>query len=123
MRKRGALARAIGEHRATSGTIIVLDPSTGDILALASWPTYDPNTRNAPPDARRNRVIADTFEPGSTFKIVVVSGALNDGVVRLSDTFDCEHGHFFYGGRTLHDHALAYRQSRGYDEVVSTRAG
>jgi cell division protein FtsI/penicillin-binding protein 2 len=55
-------------------------------------------------DARRNRVIADLAEPGSTFKIVVVSGALNDGVVQLSDTFDCEHGHFYFAGRPLRDH-------------------
>ena len=49
-------------------------------------------------------MICDVAEPGSTFKIVVVSGALNDGTVRLSDVFDCEHGHFFYAGKPLRDH-------------------
>src|SRR5207247_2463382 len=50
------------------------------------------------------RVITDTYEPGSTFKIVVVSGALNEGVVSLADSFDCENGVTHYMGRTLHDH-------------------
>ncbi|MDW8309404.1 MAG: penicillin-binding protein 2, partial [Verrucomicrobiales bacterium] len=54
--------------------------------------------------ARRNRVVTDIFEPGSTFKIVVVAGALNDGLVSLNDSFDCEHGHFAFGGRVLRDH-------------------
>ncbi|MCX6923656.1 MAG: penicillin-binding protein 2 [Verrucomicrobia bacterium] len=66
----------------------------------------DPNGRgtNLTPDALRNRVIADVAEPGSTFKIVVVSGALNDGVVNLGETFDCEHGLFHFAGHRLHDH-------------------
>ncbi len=55
-------------------------------------------------DARRDRVMTDLMEPGSTFKIVVVSGALNEGAVRLTDTFDCEQGHFAFAGRVLHDH-------------------
>lgn len=55
-------------------------------------------------DALRNRAIADMVEPGSTFKIVVISGALNDGAVSLTDTFDCERGHFVYAGKVLHDH-------------------
>jgi len=53
---------------------------------------------------RRNRIITDTAEPGSTFKIVVVSGALNDHVVKITDSFDCEHGQFWYAGTLLHDH-------------------
>src|ERR1019366_2459347 len=78
---------------------------TGEILAMATLPNFDPNNLFASlPDARRNRVIADVAEPGSTFKTVVVSGALNDGVVRLSDTFECEHGRFHFAGRVLHDH-------------------
>ena len=53
----------------------------------------------------RNRVIADVAEPGSTFKIVVITGALNEHLVTLNDVFNCGMGHFFYAGRTLHDHA------------------
>ncbi len=55
-------------------------------------------------DALRNRVISDTAEPGSTFKIVVVTAGLNERLVTLNDIFDCEHGHFAFAGRMLHDH-------------------
>jgi cell division protein FtsI/penicillin-binding protein 2 len=100
-----ALADALQKHTPISITAIVTRPRTGEILAMASLPNYDPNNPGASPaDARRNRVISDVMEPGSTFKIVVISGALNEGAVRLTDTFDCERGHFAFAGRVLHDH-------------------
>lgn len=100
-----ALAEAMERHSPLSISGIVVRPRTGEILALAVLPNFDPNNPgSASPDARRNRVVADVAEPGSTFKIVVVSGALNDRIVQLSDTFDCEHGHFHFAGRVLHDH-------------------
>ena len=100
-----ALAEGMEKHTPISISGMVVRPRTGEVLALATLPTYDPNAPGlAPAEARRNRVIADIAEPGSTFKIVVVSGALNDQVVRLSDTYDCEHGHFLYANRVLHDH-------------------
>src|SRR5262245_22656532 len=93
------LAEAKEKHSPISISGIVVRPRTGEILAMATLPNYDPNNPGAvSADARRNRVIADTAEPGSTFKIVVVSGALNDQVVSLSDTFDCEHGQFKFAG-------------------------
>jgi cell division protein FtsI/penicillin-binding protein 2 len=100
-----ALAEGMEKHTPISICGIVIRPRTGEILAMATLPNYDPNQPGiASPDARRNRVIADVMEPGSTFKIVVVSGALNDQIVRLDDSFDCEHGHFPYAGHILHDH-------------------
>jgi cell division protein FtsI/penicillin-binding protein 2 len=99
-----ALAEVMEKHSPISASAIVVRPRTGEILALATLPNYDPNTRLAPLEARRNRVITDLAEPGSTFKIVVVSGALNCGAVHLTDSFDCEHGHFYFANRTLHDH-------------------
>jgi cell division protein FtsI/penicillin-binding protein 2 len=99
-----ALAEAMQKHTPKSITGIVMRPRTGEILALASLPNYDPNQPNTITPETRDRVITDVMEPGSTFKIVVVSGALNSNVVKLTDEFDCEHGRFFYGGRTLHDH-------------------
>jgi cell division protein FtsI/penicillin-binding protein 2 len=100
-----ALADAMGKHTPISITGIVMRPRTGEILAMATLPDFDSNNPGAATaDARRDRIISDVMEPGSTFKIVVVSGALNDGVVHLGDTFDCEEGHFAYAGRVLHDH-------------------
>jgi cell division protein FtsI (penicillin-binding protein 3) len=100
-----ALAEAMKKHTPISITGIVVRPRTGEILAMATLPNFDPNNPGASPAAdRRDRVITDVMEPGSTFKIVVVSGALNDGVVHLNDPFYCEEGHFAYAGRILHDH-------------------
>jgi len=100
-----ALAEAMEKHSPISISGIVVRPRTGEILAMATLPNYDPNNPGrATNDELRNRIITDVAEPGSTFKIVVVSGALNDGTVSLNDVFDCEHSHWFYAGRTLHDH-------------------
>jgi cell division protein FtsI/penicillin-binding protein 2 len=75
-----ALADALQKHTPISITGIVTRPRTGEILAMATLPNFDPNNPGAiAADARRNRVISDVMEPGSTFKIVVVSGALNEG--------------------------------------------
>ena len=100
-----ALAEAMEKYSPVSISGLVVRPRTGGILAMATLPNFDPNNPGAAvPDARRNRIITDVTEPGSTFKIVVVSGALNDRVVQLSDSFDCENGRFHFAGRVLHDH-------------------
>ena len=98
------LEKAMGEFHPHAGVIIVSRPKTGEILAMSCRPTFDLNNAGAAvADARRNRCISDVAEPGSTFKIVVCSGALNEGLVRLSDTFNCESGAWLYAGRILHD--------------------
>jgi cell division protein FtsI/penicillin-binding protein 2 len=100
-----ALMEAMQKYSPISATAIVVRPRTGEVLAMATMPNFDPNNPGGySADARRNRVISDVNEPGSTFKIVVVSGALNENKVRLNDQFNCEHGHFAYAGRVLHDH-------------------
>jgi cell division protein FtsI/penicillin-binding protein 2 len=100
-----ALAQAMEKHSPISASAVVVRPRTGEILALATLPNFDPNLPGeCREEARRNRVITDIAEPGSTFKAVVVSAALNEGVVKLTDAFDCENGRFYFGGRTLHDH-------------------
>jgi len=98
------LADAMKEHDPVSITGIVTRPRTGEILAMASLPDFDPNNPGAaPPEALRNRVISDVMEPGSTFKTIVVSGALNEHVVSLNDVIFCENGLFYYGGIPLQD--------------------
>jgi cell division protein FtsI/penicillin-binding protein 2 len=99
-----ALAEGLEQHNPANISGIVLRPRTGEILAMATLPDFDPNQVPRDPEVRRNRIITDVDEPGSTCKIVVVSGALNDRIVTLKDVFDCGHGQFFYGGRVLHDH-------------------
>lgn len=100
-----ALADAMQKYTPIAASGIVIRPKTGEILAMATMPNFDPNNPGAAtPDARRNRVITDVVEPGSTFKIVVVSGALNETNVTLNDRFFCENGHFAFAGKVLHDH-------------------
>jgi cell division protein FtsI/penicillin-binding protein 2 len=84
---------------------VVLRPKTGAILAMAALPNFNPNqiAAGTPMAHLRNRIITDMFEPGSTFKTVVVSAALNDQVVSLGNVFYCENGLFSFAGHTLHD--------------------
>jgi cell division protein FtsI/penicillin-binding protein 2 len=98
------LADAMREHAPDGITGIITRPSTGEILAMASFPNFDPNNlQTITTNNEQNRVISDVMEPGSTFKTIVISGALNDHIVNLNDTVFCENGVFQYGGITLHD--------------------
>jgi cell division protein FtsI (penicillin-binding protein 3) len=84
-----ALAAALQRTGAASGSVVVVDPETGDILAMANLPTFDPNERaDAELDALRNRAVTDLFEPGSTQKIVTISGALESNIVNPTTAFD-----------------------------------
>ena len=77
------LAEGIQSSQAEGGTVIALEPSTGEVLAIASWPTYDPtNPQNATSDAVRIRGITDMYEPGSTFKLVTAGAALEEGIIK-----------------------------------------
>ena len=84
--------------------IIVMDPQTGEVLAMGSRPNYDPNDRSSyKAENIRNRCITDAVEPGSVFKIITLAGAINDGGVNLDTQIFCENGHFLYDGRELRD--------------------
>ena len=99
------LEKAYKTHHAKGASIIVMDPHTGAILALASRPTFDPNDRNTiNKEAIRDRAICDMFEPGSVFKIVTASAALEEKRVTEEDKFFCENGQYKVGSHILHDH-------------------
>lgn len=98
------LRAGVEENIAASGTAVVMDPRTGEILALANWPTFNPNAyRDARPESQRNRATQDIYEPGSTFKIVTASAALEEKVVEPSDSIDVSAGQIRFGRRVIND--------------------
>lgn len=99
------LARAVEKFRPQGATAILMDPWSGDIMALANYPAYDLNEYGRfPPECRRNRAITDQYEPGSTFKSFVLSSAICFGKVHPGQMIDCEKGAWrVRKGRTLHD--------------------
>ncbi len=99
-----ALAKAVEQHNATWGTVIICDPWTGEILAMANLPTYDPNKPADLEEAGKNRAVVYTYEPGSTFKIVTAAAALERGLVSYDDWFDCSAGSIAIGDKRISDH-------------------
>jgi len=98
------LAQAVQKNGAKGGIAIVMEPDTGRVLAMANYPTFNPNSYfKYGPGTLRNRAISDSFEPGSTFKILLVATALEDHVIRAGDSFNCENGSYSFSGRTIHD--------------------
>jgi cell division protein FtsI (penicillin-binding protein 3) len=100
------LADAVERHHALSGSIVVMDPSNGDILAMASYPTYDPNDpvpQGAFPEARINHAISLPFEPGSVFKIINYSAAFDTTNLRPDTWINCGGGVIRVAGKTIHD--------------------
>ncbi|HYK21425.1 MAG TPA: penicillin-binding transpeptidase domain-containing protein [Pyrinomonadaceae bacterium] len=100
-----ALQAAVQNSHAKSGSVIVLDPRDGEILALANAPTFDPNkVAEAKPETRSNWALQNIYEPGSTFKIVAYSAALEKKLVKPDDRIDCQMGSINVAGRIVHDH-------------------
>jgi cell division protein FtsI (penicillin-binding protein 3)/stage V sporulation protein D (sporulation-specific penicillin-binding protein) len=99
------LDAAFRDLKPETANAVLVDPKTGAILAMASRPCFNPNEPGkSQPEQMKNRTILDMVEPGSTFKIVVASGALNEGKVDEKTSIFCENGRFSYGGRILKDH-------------------
>ncbi|HKA56083.1 MAG TPA: penicillin-binding protein 2, partial [Candidatus Binatia bacterium] len=99
------LEQAVQTTRARAGTVVMLDPQTFAVLALAQVPTFDPNDpKSVPDEARRNPAISDPYEPGSTMKVLLAAAALDMNLVRPEDQIFCELGHYQVGKYTIHDH-------------------
>lgn len=98
------LTKTMESTKGKSGTIVVVNPRNGDIMALANMPTFDPNHySDYDLESWKNRAITDPYEPGSTFKVISVASALESGTVTPNDVFDCENGEITIGKDTLHD--------------------
>lgn len=99
------LEEAVARARAKSGTAVAIDPRTGEILALANAPTFDPNeAASLPAERLRNDALQNIYEPGSTFKIVAYAAALEEGLVSPDEKIDCQMGAIDVRGRIVHDH-------------------
>jgi len=100
------LSRAVQRWGAKGGFVIAMEPSTGKVLALASSPSFNPNQfLQSKAKAWRNRAISDVFEPGSMFKTFLAAAALEENVVRPTDSFFCENGAYKVYDQTIHDHS------------------
>ncbi len=99
------LTVAIAKTHAMAGTVMVMNPNTGEILALANWPKFNPNAANeASAEARMNRAVAALYEPGSTFKLITLAAAFDQGITRPGEVFDCENGAVYVAGHRIRDH-------------------
>lgn len=115
-----AADRCVEEYAPLGLTAIVMDPATGEILALTERPLFNPNRyAESPPETWRLRAVTDPFEPGSMFKPFVFAAGLEAGVVKLDDIVFCENGEYRIGRRLLHDHH-AYGDLSGRDVVVKS---
>ncbi|HEU5319304.1 MAG TPA: penicillin-binding protein 2, partial [Methylomirabilota bacterium] len=101
------LERAVAETGSVSGTVLVLEPRTGEVLAMANRPGFNPNRFSAYSSARwRNRAVSDAYEPGSAFKIITAAAALQEKVVEPDEVIDCGHGAIDVAGTVINDHAV-----------------
>jgi cell division protein FtsI (penicillin-binding protein 3) len=98
------LSQAIDDTHAIAGTVIVENPHTGEILALANWPTFNPNQRKQiTPAALTDRAVSYVYEPGSTFKLVTIAAALDQKLTNPDELFDCQMGSIVYNGMRIRD--------------------
>src|SRR5256884_272953 len=99
------LAAAIAKTHALAGSVVVMNPSNGEILALANWQKFNPNAANeASAEARMDRAVTALYEPGSTFKLITLAAAFDQGIVRPEEVFDCENGAVYLAGHRIRDH-------------------
>ena len=99
------LLAAIEKTHALAGSVIVMNPSTGEILAMANWPRFNPNAASeAAAESRMNRAVSALYEPGSTFKLITLAAAFDQEITRPNEVFDCENGAIYIAGHRIRDH-------------------
>ena len=99
------LLAAIEKTHAMAGSVIVMNPNTGEVLAMANWPRFNPNVASeAPAESRMNRAISALYEPGSTFKVITLAAAFDQDITRPNEVFDCENGAIYIAGHRIRDH-------------------
>ncbi|MFV0415526.1 MAG: peptidoglycan D,D-transpeptidase FtsI family protein [Chthoniobacterales bacterium] len=114
------IEKAYSDLKPESISAVFIDPNTGEVLAMVNQPNFDPNDINSTkPEQMKNRAIISMVEPGSTFKIVPVSSALNENLATQSSLIFCENGRYHYGGRVLRDHH-GYGQLSVHDVLVKS---
>ncbi len=112
------LEEGVQQNKAKAGTAVVMDADSGEILALAVRPTYNLNVfHKVGAEARRNRAVADTFEPGSTFKVFLAASVLELGKVTPDDLFDCKNGTLKYNGSEIHD--IVPHKTIRFEDVIT----
>lgn len=115
-----ALVKATNEFRALSGSVVVMDPRDGSILAMASVPTFDPNRfRDFPEGSWRNRPVQDLYEPGSTFKVITAAAALEEGIVTPSQVIDCGNGSIEIAKTRIGEHGDAQWDYLTFEDVMA----
>jgi cell division protein FtsI (penicillin-binding protein 3) len=99
------LSAAIAETHAIAGTILIENPGNGELLAVANWPRFNPNTaKDTPPEMMMDRAVSALYEPGSTFKIITLAAALQEGITRPDEVVDCQNGAIYIAGHRIRDH-------------------
>ena len=99
------LGAAIAKTHALAGSVVVMNPNSGEILAMANWPKFNPNAAgDFSGEVRMNRAVSIAYEPGSTFKLITLAAAFDQGLTRPDEVFDCENGAVYVAGHRIRDH-------------------
>ena len=99
------LEQAIHDTHAIAGSVIVENPNSGELLAVANWPTFNPNAaKDSPAESRQDRAVSALYEPGSVFKIVTLSAAIDQGITKPDEVIDCQNGAIYIAGHRIRDH-------------------
>jgi len=118
-----ALKRGLAKYGAKGGTVVMMNPSTAEVLAMVSYPSFNPNNYSAySKSEQRNRTIVDPYEPGSTFKFITAAAALEEGILAPLDKINCENGRMMFPGGPITDHKkygiLTFRQVFAYSSNI-----